>query len=204
MTSPADRVPGRSPGFWAGLLLGSLAAIAGLALSDAIGPDTALLLMLLPVALTVPLMRAAGRRAPGGSCVGKGAAQKRYVKRIALFTALYLLSFGVLTFVTAESEPAFALRSVLAVLPGLAVIGIFWAVGRLIVEEQDEFIRMLVVRQSLIATGLALSAATVWGFLESADVAPHLDAYWVAVAWFLGLFVGGLSNRIEYGSWGAV
>ena len=63
---------------------------------------------------------------------------------------------------------------------------------------------MLVVRQSLIATGLALSAATVWGFLESADVAPHLDAYWVAVAWFLGLFVGGLSNRIEYGSWGAV
>ncbi len=197
---------GRSARFWAGILLGTLGAIAGLALSGAIDSDTALVLMLVPVAQTVPLMRAAGRRpdgAPSGLC-RKGVAQQRYVKRVALFTALYLLSFGVLAFVTAESDPAFALRSVLAVLPGLAVIGIFWAVGRLIVEEQDEFIRMLVVRQSLIATGIALSAATVWGFLEAADVVPHLDAYWVAVAWFVGLFVGALSNRIEYGSWGAV
>lgn len=206
MTGAKDAALGRSARFWAGLLLGTLGAIAGLALSGAIDADTALVLMLVPIAQTIPLMRAAGRRRDGtadGLC-GKGEAQKRYTKRVALFTALYLLSFGILTFVTAESDPAFALRSVLAVLPGLAVIGIFWAVGRLIVEEQDEFIRMLVVRQSLIATGIALSAAAIWGFLETADVVPHLDAYWVAVAWFLGLFVGALSNRIEYGSWGAV
>lgn len=206
MSGTKEKAAGRSARFWAGLLLGTLGAIAGLALSGAIDADTALVLMLVPVIQTIPLMRAAGRRRDGaaGSLCGKGEAQKRYTKRVALFTALYLLSFGVLTFATADNEPAFALRSVLAVLPGLAVIGIFWAVGRLILEEQDEFIRMLVVRQSLIATGIALSAATVWGFLEAADVVPHLDAYWVAVAWFLGLFVGALSNRIEYGSWGAV
>ncbi len=203
MSAPQTKSRVRSVWFWAGMLLATLGTIAGLALSGAIASTTALVLMLLPVALTIPLMRAAGRRRDGSAC-GKGEAQKRYVKRVALFTALYLLSFATLTYATAHSDPAFALRSVLAVLPGLAVIGIFWAVGRLIVEERDEFIRMLVVRQSLIATGIALSAATVWGFLETADVVPHLDAYWVAVAWFIGLIIGALSNRIDYGSWGAV
>ena len=54
----------------------------------------------------------------------------------------------------------------LAILPGLAIAGVFLAIGRLIVEEEDEFIRMLIVRQSLIATGFASSISTVYGFLD--------------------------------------
>ena len=204
--SEAPAKQGRGPFFWAGLILGAYGAIGGLALSDAIDSTTALLLMIAPTALAIPMFKAASRRveAGGAACVGKGQAQKRYVKRVLLFTSLYLLSFAVMTFVEASGTQPTALRAVLAVLPGLAIIGVFWAVGRLIVEEQDEFLRMLTIRQSLIATGVALSAASVWGFLEAADLVPHLDAYWVAVAWFVGLFVGAVVNRIEYGTWGAV
>ena len=50
----------------------------------------------------------------------------------------------------------------LAIVPGLAMIGIFYAYGMLIIEQKDEFIRMLVLRQLVIATGIALSFATIW------------------------------------------
>ena len=39
--------------------------------------------------------------------------------------------------------------------------------------------------------------------LEAADLVMHVDAYWWPVAWFLGLFIGAVANRIEYGTWGA-
>lgn len=93
---------------------------------------------------------------------------------------------------------------VLSVLPGLGIVGVFWAIARLIVEETDEFMRMLVVRQALIASSFALSLASVWGFMESADVVPHIDAYYWAVAFFIGLIIGAVVNRIEHGTWGAV
>ncbi|MGB7374316.1 hypothetical protein [Pontixanthobacter sp.] len=194
----------RGPWFWGGLMMGAFGAIAGLALSGAIEGTAILILMMLPIGLTIPLIRAANRRADSVSCFGKGEAQKRYIQRVAVSTSFYLASFALMTFTNAGGDPPLALRAFLAILPGLAIIGIFWAIGRLIVEEQDEFMRMLIVRQSLVATGLALSAASIWGFLEAADVVPHLDAYWVAIAWFFGLGLGAIMNRLQYGTWGAV
>ncbi len=202
--SAVENKPRRGPYFWGGLMAGGYGAVAGLAMAGAIEGAAVVLLMLAPTILIIPLIRSANRRLDtASSCYGKGEAQRRYKRRVMLFTALYLLSFGILTLATKASEPEGAWRGFLAVLPALAVIGIFWAIGRLIVEEQDEFMRMLVVRQSLIASGLSLSAASVWGFLESADVVVHVDAYWWPVSWFLGLAVGAVMNRIDYGAWGA-
>jgi hypothetical protein len=89
-----------------------------------------------------------------------------------------------------------------AVLPALPIIGIFAAIGRYLVEEQDEYIRSLMVRQTLWASGFALSVATVWGFLESFGVAGHVDAYYIAVVWFFGLGIGGVVNKLTHGEWG--
>ncbi len=198
---------GRSPWFYAGLMLAAYGMIAALATTAAIENTGVLIIMLLaPFGLVFPMMNAAGRRIDrnGPACLGKGKAQRRYTKRVAVFTSLYLAAFALLTFVTKNGAPSEALRAFLAVLPGLAIIGIFWAIGRLIVEQKDEFLRMLVVRQSLIATGLTMSAASIWGFLESANVVAHADAYWWAVVWFFGFGVGAIANRIQYGTWGAV
>ena len=88
------------------------------------------------------------------------------------------------------------LAYVVAVLPALPIIGIFAAIGRYLVEETDEYIRFLTVRQTLIACGLALSFATAWGFLESFGLAPHFDTYWIAVIWFAGLGLGACINKL--------
>jgi hypothetical protein len=71
-----------------------------------------------------------------------------------------------------------------------------------LIEEQDEYVRMLMVRQTLWASGFALSAATIWGFLESFGLAGHVDAYYIAVAWFFGLGIGGVINKLTLGEGG--
>lgn len=92
-----------------------------------------------------------------------------------------------------------ALKYLVAVLPALPVIGIFAAIGRYLVEEQDEYVRMLMVRQTLYASAFSLSVATVWGFLDNFGLVGHADGYWVVVLWFVGLGLGGFYNRLTLG-----
>ena len=83
-----------------------------------------------------------------------------------------------------------------AVLPALPIVGMFAAIGRYLVEERDEYIRMLAVRQVLIACGLALSVATMWGFMEGFGLVGHVELYAVAMLWFVGLGLGAFVNRV--------
>lgn len=201
-------VLGRGPLFWGVLVFASTAIVLALAFTKAIESHSVMVLLtLIPCALAMVMFRAAyasAGRKDGNGCVPHGAAQQRYIKRTAVFTSLYLATFGLLMFADRQLEIGQTMKFGLALLPGFAIIGVFWAIGRLMVEEQDEFLRMLVVRQALVATAFALSVATVWGFLEAADLVIHLDAYYWAVAWFFGLFIGAVMNRVQYGTWGAV
>ena len=129
-------------------------------------------------------------------------AQKRYVRRVFVSMACYMLFLSIALHFVGKGHVTGPLAYLLALLPGLSVIGVFWAVGRLLVEEQDEFQRVLLVRQSLVATAFALSIATVWGFLEAVGLVPHVDAYFVAVLWFAGLGVGSLVNWLTLGTSG--
>jgi hypothetical protein len=63
--------------------------------------------------------------------------------------------------------------------------------AQLLVEEKDEYLRSRHVHHALVATGVTLSLATVWGFLEQFNVVPHVAAYWVFPAWAMSL---GLSQ----------
>ena len=68
---------------------------------------------------------------------------------------------------------------IVAILPALPIVGIFVAIGLYLVEEKDEYLRVMTVRQTLWASGFALSVATIWGFLESFELVQHIDFYWV-------------------------
>ncbi len=201
MNGATNLQSGARTALWAGLSMGSFGAVMGLALSDAINASTTMILMIVPAMLFFQTMRVASRKP---ACATSGEAQRRYIKRVFVFASLYLVVLALQVGLLKDNDPSMAVRAGLSVLPGLAILGIFWAIGRLIVEETDEFIRMLIIRQTLIATGLSLGFATLWGFLESGEVVPHIDAYWFAVAFFGGQFVGAVSNRISYGSWGAL
>ena len=93
-------------------------------------------------------------------------------------------------------------KYLVAVLPALPIVGLFFAMGRYLVEEQDEYVRMLMVRQSLWASGFTLSLATVWGFLDNFGLVGHIDGYWIVVVWYFGLAIGALVNKFTLGASG--
>ena len=124
-------------------------------------------------------------------------ARKRYNRDVLLLMALYALILFAAAWLFKHHRPQGLLAYVLGIAPALPVIGVFALVGRYFSEEPDAYLRMLMVRQALIATGFALSVATAWGFLESFDLVPHVDAYAGAILWFFGLGLGGCWNRIR-------
>ena len=132
----------------------------------------------------------------------QNAAQRRYTRSVLLLSAAYaLILIGVITFFK-NSSPTGVSAYAAAILPALPIIGIFAAIGRYLSDEQDEYIRMLMVRQTLWASAFALSVATIWGFLESFELVGHVDAYYAAVLWFGGLGLGSCINRLTLGSSG--
>jgi FtsH-binding integral membrane protein len=129
-------------------------------------------------------------------------AYRRYVARVAVAMTLYIVSMFAAVRLVVHGGVGGPAAYALAVLPGLCLVAVFWAVARLIIEQEDEYQRMLLVRQTLVATGFSLSLASVWGFFEAFNLAPHIDAYYVAILWFAGLGVGALYNRLTIGDGG--
>lgn len=133
----------------------------------------------------------------------KSPAIRSYLIRLFALMSIYIVTLlvAVTTFKAGgiSGIPAYAL----AIAPALPIIGVFWAVMRLLVEEPDEFIRLLHVRQSLFATGFCLTIMTVWEFLQNFDlVPPGNGGFGAAFFWFVGLGFGALYNKLTLGTAG--
>ena len=127
---------------------------------------------------------------------GKSAAERRYTVRVLAAMAAYIVTLFAAEILIDQRGLEGPLAWVIALLPGLCVASVFWAIGRLLIEEKDEYLRALTVRQMLVATGLAMVVATIYGFLENYGLVPHVAAFYVAILFFFGLGVGGLYNRL--------
>ena len=123
----------------------------------------------------------------------------RYNKRVIVLSLIYSAFLIGAVYGFKHHLVGGVLAWIVAILPALPIIGIFAAIGLYLVEEQDEYVRMLMVRQTLWASGFSLSIATVWGFLESFDLVSHVEVYWVSVLWFGGLGLGNFANRLTMG-----
>ena len=131
------------------------------------------------------------------------AIRRRYSRRMHVFMACYASATLAASLLLEKGKIASpALAWLLAALPGLAIVGVIYAMGRLLAEVTDEFQRMLMVRQALIATAFALGLGTIWGFLAKYGLVVSLETYWVAIFWLAGSFIGAIANRITYGTFG--
>ncbi len=112
-------------------------------------------------------------------------AQKRYTRTVlVLMTGYVVILLGVVSYATRHYPLSGPLGFVLGALPALPIVGVFGAMGRYLVDEQDEYVRALFARQALIATGITLGICTIWGFLENFGLVPHIYAYYAAILWF--------------------
>lgn len=127
-------------------------------------------------------------------------AYRRYLHRSIAITVVYLTSVALATWIIPDDAPADMLTISLAILPGLCVIGWIWAMGRLLVELEDEYLRMLEVRKMIVATGITLAVTSIWGLLELfSPQVPKLPVFFVFPMWCLGLMVGQIANRLTIG-----
>jgi hypothetical protein len=131
------------------------------------------------------------------SFFGQNRAIQRYNKRVILLSLVYAATLIGAVYGFKHHLVAGPIAWVVAVLPALPVVGICAVIGLYLVEEQDEYVRVMTVRQTLWASAFALSIATVWGFLESFDLVQHVEAYWISVLWFGGLGLGTCANRLS-------
>lgn len=137
------------------------------------------------------------------SSQARNPAFRRYLRRFIPITVAYLASIALATWIIPDDAPANALTIGLAILPGIAVVGWIWAMGRLLVELDDEYLRMLEVRKMIVATGVTLALTSIWGILElySPEV-PRLPVFFVFPLWCIGLALGQVFNRLTLGDGG--
>lgn len=129
-------------------------------------------------------------------------AWKRYNVRLIWLSLLYCTFLLPAVYWFKHQLVPHSVAYLVAILPAAPIIGIFAAMGRYLVEEQDEYIRTLMVRKILWASGLTLSVATIWGFLDNFRLVGHADGYWLLVVWFFGLGLGGIVNKLTLGDGG--
>jgi hypothetical protein len=123
-------------------------------------------------------------------------AQQRYNRRVLVLCSAYAMLLFLTIWLLKHQLVAGPLAYAVGVLPALPVVGCFVQMGRYLTEESDEYVRQLVVRQQLAATGLTLSAMTVWGFLEGFELVGHVVAFWWPVLWIAGLGLGACAIRV--------
>lgn len=133
------------------------------------------------------------------SFAAKSPAIRRYNVRVIWLSLAYAVALMGAVYAFKHHLVAGPVAWIAAVLPALAIVGIFIAIGRYFVEEGDEYLRVLMVRQTLWASGFALSIATIWGFLESFELVGHVESFYVAVLWFGGLGLGACANKFTIG-----
>ena len=104
-------------------------------------------------------------------------AVRRYMKRFIPGMLLYVVVLIGSIAAIKRLHPEGPLLWALAVAPALPILLVIAIMGRYLVEETDEFLRAMAVQAMLWGIGITLALATVWGFLENADLVPHLSSF---------------------------
>lgn len=126
-------------------------------------------------------------------------ASVQYLRRMALLFLGYACAVILASLLIPEGAAASPQFIALSLFPGLFVIGWIWAMGRYLIDLDDEYLRMLEVRKLFVATALTMAVSSVWGLFEFFIAVPKLPVFYIFPIWCLGLGVGGLVNRFTLG-----
>ncbi len=143
--------------------------------------------------LLIPMVRSVERAQAAAGCASP--AMRTYNRRMIVASLTYVVVLLAGASMAAYLAPPAPVRVLLAIVVALPVLLMVRAMALLLRTETDEYLRMRIVEQTLIATGFLLVAASLYGFLNAFDLAPRLDAYLVVPVWAVGLGIGRLFQR---------
>ena len=111
---------------------------------------------------------------------------RRYVVRTMAFMSGYVAINVAAIFGAFDDIGSPVAAWTLALAVSAPVIGQIWATLALM-RESDEFVRAVTAKQFILAAGLAMAIASVWGFGESYADAYHLPG-WIIYPLFWACF----------------
>ena len=123
------------------------------------------------------------------------AAKRRYLARFWPVMVLYVAAVFGVSYWFNSAPPSGALKYAVAVLPALPIIGVFIVLGRYLVEETDEFVRLRQMIALLLAIGLTLTFCAVWGFLEIYADVSQIGLFNVVWVFFLNFGIGSAAAK---------
>lgn len=127
-------------------------------------------------------------------------ALRRYLLRLSALFAIFFVCIFAAGLIFSIYHPGINAAYALAILPALVLIGTVWANFRLIVEETDEYLRLLDVKGNLFATGFCLTVMTAWEFLQNYGlVSNDRHGFGTATVWLIGLVFGSIYFRLIKG-----
>jgi hypothetical protein len=135
------------------------------------------------------------RRKPVMRPAYRDPAYGRYLKRFIPASFLYVGAIMLASILIPDGAKASPLTVGIALLPGLACIAMIWSMARLLLEMEDEYLRLIEIRKALIATGFALAVAATWGLLELYTDVPKLPVFLIFPIWCGGLAIAQLWIR---------
>src|SRR3569833_2271122 len=105
--------------------------------------------------LLIPLVRSVERAQAAGGCTSP--AMRAYNRRMIVASLTYVAVLLAGVTVAARFAPPVPVRLLLAILVALPALMMVRAMAQLLREERDEYLRMRIVEQTLIATGFLWS-----------------------------------------------
>ena len=194
MTEQKETAPRASkPVLWGIAFVGAMFGTAFAAKVLHFGPYAIMGAMAAPMLLLIPFVRSTEALTAARGC--SSPAVRRYNRRSLIWAFSYVVALMFAITVFNSLQPTGPLLWLLALLPSLPILYLVWTMGRYLAEETDEYLRMRTVHAALFATGLLLSVATIWGFLENFGVVPHVQGWAAMPVWALGLGLGHFVNR---------
>ena len=177
-------------GWWiAAFLIGTFGTGALKATGILTGPVSTML-FLASFLLIIPMVRANQKAMAARGC--QSDAMARYQRRFMVASLSYVALLFASIWIAKTTEPGIAVRVLLAMVAALPVMAMIRAMALLLKEEDDEYLRSRHIQQSLVATGFLLTVSTLYGFLNTFDVAPRVDAWAAFPLWAIGLGLGRL------------
>ncbi|MBS0297398.1 MAG: hypothetical protein JSR45_13900 [Proteobacteria bacterium] len=112
-------------------------------------------------------------------------ANRRYAFRAAVALIAYVAATVAVHTMVQSNPPEGGMKWALALAPAVPVLGLFGAVALYLVEETDEFARMVIARALIGAAGVSLVAATVWDSLVAYGDAPPMRPFLIVTLFFV-------------------
>jgi len=189
----AQTSPRTAARLWVGAYLIATLGTAALLKTGIVSGWPGLAIFLASFLLLFPLVRSTERAQ--AACGFTSKAMKAYNRRVLIASMSYVVALLGGMGIVRYYEPPALVRIVIAMIVALPVIFLIRAMALLLRDETDEYLRARLVEQSLIATGILLTAATLYGFLNAFDLAPRIDAWAAVPLWAVGLGIGRLFRK---------